>query len=88
MRCGLPIAATNVGGIADMIEDGLSGLLVPARNPTELCRAAARLLTGGKDFATTMGQRAAARIAGNFRPENYRLALLEIYRATLKDTPE
>ena len=40
-RCA--VVATNVGGIPEIVEDGQTGCLVPARRPAELARAIARL---------------------------------------------
>jgi glycosyltransferase involved in cell wall biosynthesis len=40
-----PVVATNVGGVPEMVEDGVTGLLVPPRNPDALGAAIARLLT-------------------------------------------
>jgi glycosyltransferase involved in cell wall biosynthesis len=36
---GVPIVATAVGGVLDVIEDGATGTLVPARDPESLARA-------------------------------------------------
>ncbi|WP_433392342.1 glycosyltransferase [Micromonospora sp. KLBMP9576] len=44
MACGLPVVGTNVGGIADSVVDGLTGDLVPARDPRALGTAIRRLL--------------------------------------------
>lgn len=44
MSAGLAIVATNVGGVPDLIEDGVSGLLVPPKNPHALADAIAVLL--------------------------------------------
>jgi glycosyltransferase involved in cell wall biosynthesis len=45
MAAGVPVIGTNVPGIRDVIEDGISGLLVPARNPRALANAIARVLS-------------------------------------------
>jgi glycosyltransferase involved in cell wall biosynthesis len=37
--CLLALVGTNVGGIAEQIEDGVNGLLVPSENPTALADA-------------------------------------------------
>ena len=45
MACGVPVIGTNVGGIADTVVDGLTGELVPPRDPRALGTALRRLLT-------------------------------------------
>ena len=44
MACGVPVIGTNVGGIADTVVDGLTGDLVPPRDPRALGTAIRRLL--------------------------------------------
>ncbi|MGK5444901.1 glycosyltransferase [Micromonospora sp. URMC 105] len=44
MACGVPVIGTNVGGIADTVVDGLTGDLVPPRDPRALGAAIRRLL--------------------------------------------
>jgi glycosyltransferase involved in cell wall biosynthesis len=44
MALGRPIVATNVGGVPDVVEDGINGLLVPPRAPERLAQAMERLL--------------------------------------------
>ncbi len=44
MALSRPVVASNVGGIPEMIEDGVTGLLVPPRDPDALAAAILRLL--------------------------------------------
>jgi glycosyltransferase involved in cell wall biosynthesis len=44
MEAARPIVATNVGGVPDLIEDGVHGLLVPPRDPARLAAAIDALL--------------------------------------------
>jgi glycosyltransferase involved in cell wall biosynthesis len=39
LLAGVPVVATNVGGLPDLIQDGETGWLVPAGNPPALSRA-------------------------------------------------
>jgi glycosyltransferase involved in cell wall biosynthesis len=41
---GLPVVATRVGGLPEMIDDGVDGLLVPRRDPDALAAALLRVL--------------------------------------------
>jgi glycosyltransferase involved in cell wall biosynthesis len=44
MEAGLPVVATQVGGLPDLIDDRVHGLLVPRREPAALARAIGDLL--------------------------------------------
>ena len=44
MAYGRPVVASNVGGLPDAVEDGVTGLLVPPRDATALRAALVRLL--------------------------------------------
>ncbi len=44
MACGRPVVAAAVGGLVDTVRDGVTGLLVPPRDPDSTARAIERLL--------------------------------------------
>ncbi|MCK4546887.1 MAG: glycosyltransferase [Candidatus Eisenbacteria sp.] len=64
MAAGLPVVATRVGGIPEVVRDGQEGLLVPARDPEALARALVSVL-GSESRRNALGQ-AAARRASRF----------------------
>jgi glycosyltransferase involved in cell wall biosynthesis len=45
LACGLPVIGTRVGGIPEMVRDGVNGLLVPSRDARALAGALTRLAT-------------------------------------------
>jgi len=45
LALGLPVVATAVGGVPEVVEDGREGLLVPPNRPTQLANAILTLLT-------------------------------------------
>jgi glycosyltransferase involved in cell wall biosynthesis len=55
MALSRPVVATNVGGIPEMLEDGVSGLLVPPHDPDALAAAIVRLLLD-HPFADTIAR--------------------------------
>jgi glycosyltransferase involved in cell wall biosynthesis len=57
---GLPIVATDIRGCRQVVEDGVTGLLVPPRDPVALAGALDRLI-GDADLRATMGAAARAR---------------------------
>ena len=52
MANGTPLVATDVGGLREVIRDGVNGLLVPPRDPIALADALASLLADGERRAT------------------------------------
>jgi len=78
MCAGLPIIATNVGGVSEQLADGVSGMLVPACAPHQLAGAIEKLV-GDEELRLRLGREARDRVARAFPIEPVVAALEEIY---------
>ncbi len=70
MAAGVPVVATRVGGIAEAVEDGVTGLLVPPRDASALARAIYGLL-GDQTLAARFGAAGRERVVRHFSIERY-----------------
>ncbi len=62
MSCGLPVIATNVAGcVADLVQDGGNGFVVPPRDPSQLAASMARLAVDSRR-RIEMGSRSRERV--------------------------
>ena len=80
MAYGRAVVAADVGGLRDAIEDGVSGLLVPPRDPAALRVALTRLLDDPA-LRVRLGEAARRRAEVAFSPEAEGSKLAEVYRA-------
>ena len=80
MACGVPVVASRVGGVPEVIEDGVSGLLEPAGDVEAHSRAVLRLLQT-PELARRIGDGARARVLERFRSEPALDAYEAVYRA-------
>jgi len=79
MACGKPVVASDCGGIREMIEDGVNGLLVPPGDVVALSEALIRLLTD-RSLSLEMGRRARERVERLYSRKAVVGKILEVYR--------
>jgi glycosyltransferase involved in cell wall biosynthesis len=80
--CGRAIVATDVPGCRDIVRDGVSGLLVPARNPLALAEAIQKMLNSPEARAQ-MALRCREIAVKEFSQEVVAQQTLELYRRLL-----
>jgi glycosyltransferase involved in cell wall biosynthesis len=76
MRAAKPVIASRVGGLCDLVEDGVNGRLVPPDDPAALCAA---LLADDPEARRRMGRRGRARYLQYFTAQRMNEELLDIY---------
>jgi glycosyltransferase involved in cell wall biosynthesis len=82
MAAGLPVVANRVGGVPEILDDGVTGILVPARDPEAMATAIVRVLSNA-ELRASLGAAARCRAESSHTPEAYRRALVEFYQKTL-----
>ena len=80
MACGVPVVATAVNAVADLVEPGVTGLLVPPARPDLMALAVGYLLDQPSD-AARMARAARSRIGARYGEEALRAALAAAYQA-------
>ncbi len=83
LACGVPAVATSIGGAAEILEDGTTGLIVPPRDPARLAAAILALLDD-PDRARAMGRRGSREVAERFTPERLAGETLEVYERVVE----
>jgi len=78
MAAGLPVIASRIGGIPEMIEDGVSGLLVSPGSVNELADAMLRLIRE-PETRNAIGEQARARMVSDFTMDNYINNIISTY---------
>ena len=82
MAYGRAVVATNVGGLPDAIEDGVTGLLVPPRDPGALRVALERLLADAA-LRERLGAAARRKAVEQLGWEAAVAATIEVYRKVI-----
>jgi glycosyltransferase involved in cell wall biosynthesis len=80
MDAGLPVVATAVGGVAEMVLDGRTGLVVPPADPGALLTALERMVDD-PELRTELGARGRERCAEEYSAETLIARIAGVYTA-------
>lgn len=83
MCAARPVLASSVGGLADLVENGETGLLVQPDSPAELAEAACELLAQPQKL-TRMAEQARKRYEQLFTLEKFAAETYDFYNSLLK----
>lgn len=82
MAAGLPVIVTPVGGVPEVVKDGINGLIVPAGDPFALAEAI-RKVQEDPAGASGLGRAAAATIRDRYSHRTTARRIMEIYEQVL-----
>lgn len=83
MASGVPVVASRVGGLPELVEEGKTGFLRPMGDIPAMLEASLEILTN-RARRRAMGEAARARAIEHFRPEVVLPRYLEVYERTLE----
>ena len=83
MSCGLPIVATNVGGNPELVDDGITGFLVPAADPVALAIAMQRYFLDER-LLKTHGKAGRLKAETRFSMETMANSYMQLYDRVLE----
>jgi len=83
MAAGLPVVASDVDGVREMVVDGETGILVPPGEPERLAAALARL-TEDAAARDMMGRAGRRHVMAHFGPERFLRAHRDLYDRELE----
>lgn len=86
MAAGRPLVATRVGGLPDLVEDGVTGLLIPPGDAAALADAIAALLADPAR-AEAMGRAARERWEESYSTGPFYRATLKVYEEAIHALP-
>jgi lipopolysaccharide heptosyltransferase II len=81
---GVPVVATSVGGVVDIIEDGRNGLLVPPADSQAMAEAVARLLRD-RNVAADIAEEAYKKVREKYTVEQMVQSTLNVYEEAIKN---
>jgi glycosyltransferase involved in cell wall biosynthesis len=79
MLAGLPVVATDVGSVSEVVETGATGFLVPPEDPDSLARAIGGLLVD-PDARERLGRKGRERVLESFTADAMAAAYGSLYR--------
>ncbi|HJV90105.1 MAG TPA: glycosyltransferase [Holophagaceae bacterium] len=87
MASGLPVVATDVGGVKELLLEGETGFIVPPKDPTALAERMLQLMPLPADRIQAMGQAGRTRILTHFDNERVVDRWEDTFRALIPDPP-
>jgi L-malate glycosyltransferase len=84
LACGVPVITTDVGGTAELVEDGRTGFVVPKSDPPALANAMRRIIED-KETAGRMRDEGRRMVLKNFSAEARAGRIISLYEEIFRE---
>jgi glycosyltransferase involved in cell wall biosynthesis len=84
MSCGLPVVASNVGGIPEIVKNNINGFLVPPKNVIKLIQKL-EILINNNELRDQIGKGSLNTISDEFNINKKADKLLKIYKNAINE---
>lgn len=82
MACGVPVVVSNVGGLPEVVVDGVTGIVTDKESPEQLA-SAFKKLAKSSDLRESMGQAGVSHVAEHYSWIDNAHYMLELYKKYL-----
>ncbi len=86
MACGVPVVASQVGGLAFLVQDGVTGFTVPVDDPQALADRLTRLICD-PELRDKLGKQASA-VAADYAWEKIAARIVDLYDQVLRESTD
>lgn len=86
LACGVPVIASNIGGIPEVVIDGETGFLVPPKNPEKTAGAIMKLVLD-KNLRDKMGKKGREFVIANYSWNDCINKLISEYKSLIESVP-
>jgi glycosyltransferase involved in cell wall biosynthesis len=84
MSCEVPVVASNVGGVPEIISSGENGVLIPPQDATALAKSVLMILQD-KAYAFKLGQSGRRTVVERFSAKRMALETMHLYESTINE---
>jgi glycosyltransferase involved in cell wall biosynthesis len=81
--CSIPVVVSNVGGLPEIVKDGVSGFIVQSENSLE-ASIAIETLMNNPELSKTLGENGRKRVEMNYNWEKNATVMLDIYKEVIR----
>jgi glycosyltransferase involved in cell wall biosynthesis len=84
MACGVPVVVSDVGGLPEVVKDGITGFVVPKESPEKLAEAFETLLRDPQ-LRAKMGENGVLHVKEHYNWTENAMRMLRLYKQTLNE---